>query len=384
MKANKMSSLFGVKVVPSNCIKIKSREFLFRKYLLYTAIIFLTLKAVTGGIFFLLSGSFFGCVLLLIGVLKKESTTLPFIVVVFIFLISYILTYLNNYFSNGSLFLFLMFGSIGIAWEMCKNCLSVTFASFIFYISSFVYLFLYFIFDFSAGSILDHSRNHVSVYFINLTALLFIALNSQKVKDYKRYITPTIITVFISVLAIGISGIISSMLLFALVFLHALKGKVTSSLFLVLTPMLLFFLYPLELTNIFSFNSELLGKLDPGKLTSEDARYEIWGEYISSLDWIRILTGVPLSETFNGHQNLHSSYFLLHSRIGFFLFFLIVIAFISLLRMFKLSKLLFFCLLSILVRGYSDTTFLSASSFDFVLFYFLLFYPYRAKYVAFK
>lgn len=358
-----------------------TKEWVFRRLVLSLAIVLLILRAAQGSTAFLLLGSLLGCGLFLIGILKKEATTLPSIIAVLIFIISYVFTYLNNFFSNGVLFLFLMFGSYGVAWEIFKNGLNVNFSRFLFYFSSALYLFFYAVLGYEAGEILDHSRNHVSVYFIGLTTLLFVALESENVKRIREYIVPSLITVLISILAIGISGIISSLLLFALVCLFALKEKGGKPLvllgFFVISILGLFY-YGFDVGNVVVLDRELLGKLSTDKFTS-DVRYDIWREYILSLDGVRFLAGVPLSEVFHTHQNLHSSYFLLHQRIGLLAFVIFAIFLISLLRVYRINKLLFACLVSILLRGMSDTTFFSASAFDFALLYLVLFYPYKEK-----
>jgi len=360
--------------------KTASKGINLREFILHLAILLLALRAIQGGVHFLLAGSFLGCVLLLIGALKKERTTITSFFVMFIFIVSYVFTLLNNAFSNGVLFLFLMFGAYGISWELCKRSLSLDFASFLFYASSATYLFLYFVLGYSEGEILNHSRNHVSVYFINLTILLFVALNDKNIVSPAKYIVPASITVFISIVAVGISGILSSVLLFTVIFLATLKKIRTSIAILLIFVSALFlsliFYYSGSIGDILSLDRELLGKLRVEKFTS-DPRIDIWAEYILSLDWIRFITGVPLSEVFSNHQNLHSSYFLLHERIGVFSFAVFVIFLISLVKIYKLNKFLFAGLLSILVRGLSDTTFLSASPFDFLLFYLVLFYPYK-------
>lgn len=363
-------------------ISIATRGGALRKFILHLAIVLLVLRSIQGDVFFLLSGSILGCTLFLIGVLKGEKTTTPSFVALLVFLVSYSFTFLNNYFSDGILFLPLVFGAYGIAWELYKNNLNVGFSIFLFYASATMYLLLYFAFGYSEGEILDHSRNHVSVYFINLISLLFIALNAENIESRKMYIIPALITSVISVIAIGVSGILSSsilLLIVLLVFLRRVGPGIVISVFFGVALFSGLSIYYVELTNFVTFDRELLQKLSVSKFSS-DPRYEIWGEYISSLDWLRILSGVPLSETFYGFQNLHSSYFLLHERIGLLSFIIFFVFLVSLLKVYKVSKLLFACLLSILIRGLSDTTFLSASPFDFVLFYLVLFYPYRDKF----
>ena len=119
------------------------------------------------------------------------------------------------------------------------------------------------------------------------------------------------------------------------------------------------------------------------QLTQENARYYILNEYISSMDVMRTLAGIDLSESFYGFNNYHNSFILLHARLGLFSFIIALIFLFAIIRGFKVNIILASCLFVLLLRSYSDTTILAGSVFDFVIFY-LVFFLHRIKDVSFS
>ncbi len=117
----------------------------------------------------------------------------------------------------------------------------------------------------------------------------------------------------------------------------------------------------------FPIHDDLSSKLNLFESTTINTRSNLWHEYIDKLDWLRFMTGINLDETFYGYKNLHSSYVLLHARMGFLAFLLVFIFLFGLFRLYKINFIMAVCYLSLLLRGMSNTTFMSGSSFDFVL-----------------
>ena len=109
-----------------------------------------------------------------------------------------------------------------------------------------------------------------------------------------------------------------------------------------------------------------------------DRPKKVSGDYISSLDTMRLFFGINLSERFYGFGNYHNSFVLLHARIGFYMFIITLMFSYSLIKAYKVNYLLASCLLVLLFRSLTDTSILAGSPFDFVLF-FLIFFLGRNK-----
>jgi len=288
---------------------------------------------------------------------------------------------MNNFFSDGVLFLFFFFGSLGVAWHIALKGINHSFCWWLFYISALYFLIMVFFLGYSTNDIFAYSRNHVSVYFINATSLLYIA--SYQLKKTIE-LSPAVATFAISILCEGLAGIIAAGILLYLImsfkffrdykhfkmivfsFLLAFILLILSNLELIIT----LFIQSLGIEGDLAVKLSLF--VTDSSLTG-NVRYEVWADYISKLDLLRFFSGVQLSETFNDFSNLHSSYFILHARIGIFSFFFIGFLIYSLIQLLTRNFLFGACLMAILIRGLTDTTFLAGSSFDYILMFFLIY-----------
>lgn len=333
-------------------------------------------RAITDINAFLILGGVLGWVVFLYQFLDRLR--LPYVAAIslFIVLASYCFTILNNGLSHGKLFIPLYVACLGIAWRIATHGINYRFCWIIFYGSIAYFVISLFVFNSTLHSLFAYSRNHISVYFINATALLYIgALTSGR----QIGLLPVVLIFFVSIVSIGIGGIISSL---SFLFLLACYKSSDSSFAYKIILFFTFAAFALGLlimwddiigyvaTSLY-FSGDILIKLH--KISELGGRYEIWSEYFEKLDITRLLVGSSLSESFYGFQNVHSSYFLLHQRMGFLGVILMCLFFYALVKMYHVNFVYFSCFFVLLLRGLSDTTFLAGSSFDFLFLFFCLF-----------
>ena len=333
-------------------------------------------RAITDIDYFLISGAVLGWVVFMYQLFNRLR--LPYVAVISLFIISasYYLTILNNGLSYGKLFIPLYIACLGIAWRISTHGINYRFCWIIFY-GSIVYFFVnILIFNSPVGSLFAYSRNHVSVYFINAAALLYI---STFMSGRQIGLLPVIFISIVSFISVGFGGIISCLsFLFLLVIYKYSKSSWIYKIILIFAFVTCAIGIWIMLDNII-YNGLTLDNLSadiPAKLqeiSELSGRRDIWSEYFGKLDVISFLAGLSFSERFNGFLNLHSSYFLLHQRMGFFGIILMCLFLYSLLKMYSVNFVYFSCFFVLLLRGLSDTTFLAGSSFDFVFLYFFLF-----------
>jgi len=335
-------------------------------------------RAITGNSTFLFLGVLLGGGVFLYQYLDRLR--LPYMAAISLFIVtaSYLFTFLNNGFSHGSLFIVLYVACMGIAWRISTHGINYMFCWLFFYGSLAYFVVMLYVFNYSLESLFANSRNHISVYFINAAALLYIAAMTT---GRKISLIPAFIVLFVSVVSIGFGGIISALIFFILLAYHKLfysfKGYKVILFFVIVAVAEGLVIFWTDIVNYLSalpyVEGDMLVKLQSLHEVSGNARYHIWGEYFERLDITRLLLGVSLSEEFYGFANLHSSYFLLHARMGVLAFILMALFLYMLLKIYRVNFVYFVCFLVLLLRGGTDTTFLAGSSFDFVLLYFFLF-----------
>ena len=357
----------------------------------YVAICFFLARAIFGNVEFLYLGLFFGLTVFLSQLLNQGK--LPSLAVAFLMVItiSYLITFTNNGLSVGALFVPLSLAHIGVAWRISTHGLSYQFSRIIFFGSLAYFVYGALILNLAPHQMFANSRNYVSVYFLNTLSIFYISIYLSRDLDFKKFrvIMPAAFVFLISVFAIGSSGIISTFILLSLIGMTFVKRSHVLVLALLLLVAMSYigswdaFISFLGTFELLSSHHELLKKLDYVELTQGNTRYYIWNEYISSMDVMRVLTGINLSESFYGFNSYHNSFLLLHARLGLFGFIITLMFLFSIIRGFKVNIILASCLFALLLRSYSDTTILAGSAFDFVIFY-LIFFLYRIKDVSFS
>jgi hypothetical protein len=341
-------------------------------YICLIAICCFFARAIVGDYRYLLVGAFLGCCIFLYQVaIGFKFSQIAFVSLILV-IISYPITFAHNGLSSGVLFIPLFIGSFGVAWRIGTSGISYTFCRLIFYGSVSYFVLLVVVNGDSVGSVFAHSRNHVSVYFINAVCLLYIG---EFLAGHKLKVFPAFLVFLISVLSIGIGGIISSFVLFCLMLYHkyvwGCKGY-EKALFL----SCIVFLFTLSsvgslLENFNLTEGDLQYKVRNFLNFSDNSRYLITKEFFDKFGSVGVVFGSKIGQEIYGLVNLHSAYLLLINRIGIFGVILMLIFLHSLYKLMRTNYLYFLLFFSILFRGLTDTTFLAGSPFDFILLYFL-------------
>lgn len=286
---------------------------------------------------------------------------------------SYLLINGNLYFGNITLSLISCF----IALKVIKSSLNYK----VFYLI-FIMLSTLFVVDFlfvQEGIFATH-RNGVSFYMILCCVLCcFIRYKSDKKVD----LLPAVITLFLSVLAQGRSGIVSSAILFFGCLFFFINKKRNVLIFLCLSSPIILIAFILTSATFLDFLSPYLGYFWTAKLNI-GSRSEIWSSYFSELGLYGILFG-PNSDVLaknsflaNWDFNLHNSFLSFHYHFGVILFALFVLSAYALVKSFLNCRFVFLLLVVIIIRVFTDTG-LFVGFFDFI-FYTLLFYALFYKY----
>jgi len=341
-------------------------------YLHHIAITFYILRAITGSDISLIIVT---CIGMLLFLLQLQMSVKIEKVVFYLFVIvslSYVFTLMNNGLSIGKLFIPLFVSNIAIARSIVTHGISFKYAQTLFYGLA-IYFLISNLLGISVNDIFAYSRNHVSVLFINSAALMYIA-SYQRNNNVKHFLPVILIWVF-SIMSEGIGGILSSTILLYLVYYYYFSAESNNFLLKLIFVSgfisILTFVFGNYVINFLIENSmlrdDLIFKLSLFDAKILSPRSEIWSEYFDKLNWQRALIGIDLNESFYGHTNLHNSYLLMHGRMGFLsVIFMFVFAYV-LFRLYKFDFILFTFYMAILIRGFTDTVFMSGSSFDFVL-----------------
>lgn len=310
--------------------------------------------------------------------LKKEFYNWPRSTRIFIYiiLVTYPISIINNSLSAGYLTLPMVMTSFGIAYLFKINNSSIKFVRGVLTVLLLYYFIAIFFLDLSADQIYVGSRNVKSIIFLALSIFL-IVLDLEN-----KYNLLIVFFVFIAcVLAVGSSGIISSFILLITCYLYYFKSLTKATNISIISSFLLFILSIIYGLFVISFDSELFFKIFNSRFFGGDIRYEIWSEYFNQyLNGLTLIFGTPfdfkLQAIYNGSyvviNNVHSSYIMLHSKAGILSLFLLL-AIIIRINFLRKNKIFFAGLfLVILIRSYSDTAFILNGAFNYAFYIFFL------------
>ena len=300
----------------------------------------------------------------------------------FIFLSGYIVSFSNHFFDSGKLFLPFFVSQLGVAWAIFLTGLNRNFLLIIFYLSC-----AYFFYEIHGSSapmdtsldtfLSTGSRNHISIYFLNLVVLVGIA---NEINKEKHDFLPILLTFVVCFVSVGLGGILASFLLAVLYWYYVPTLKNIYKYGVLLSLFILVFIFSFialdvisMLVNLNIIENDLYLKALHFFEGNKNIRLEIWKEYFLFLDVYRLLFGVNFNETFYGYSNLHSSYLLLHARMGLVAFILLSVIIFLLFRLFLFNKAYFSFLLVLMFRGITDTSFFVGGTYDFILLYLLIF-----------
>jgi hypothetical protein len=252
---------------------------------------------------------------------------------------------------------------------------------------SYLVICAYFIFRFFSAGTLDNifvffSHNYVSLILTyNLLFLHYIQFS----KTNKLSLLPAILYLFISILAVGRSGIILSFSYLVFVISYnfikiSLYKKIT-----ILTLSIIF----ISIVSLPDIDFKLLSPriASMGIRYEDDIRKQLLNAYISNIDYISILFGmninnIPLISQFD--NNPHNSFIVLHAATGFLFFPLVIIIIVKYFSYIIRKNIVFIICLSLLLIRINLDQALFFSAFDFILYLFLFYVPTSQKEIVNK
>ena len=222
------------------------------------------------------------------------------------------------------------------------------------------------------------SRNGISEMMIVSCVCLYIVKNKD---GGKIDLWPAFITLIVAVWAIGRSGIISSFILFVGLLLIKMRTRALYFYMICLT----------LLTSILYFKQFILMTYDTPFFrpaveyylartveVGPDVRIALWANYLNNLDIFRVFFGAnvhtdPWPDGGRYAYNYHNMFIHLHLQTGLMAVAIYMLILSALIKFWMTNKVFFVLLLTICIRGITDT-FLFFESWDFVLYYFIFYY----------
>ncbi|WP_428025001.1 hypothetical protein [Arcobacter sp.] len=297
-------------------------------------------------------------------------------------LLAYFLIIFNNTFDEGLFFLPIILSSLGISIAIIDTVFEYkkfhyNLSKIILY-ALFIYCVVFFILFEDMNYALKGSRNMISAYLLCLLPYYYMVrhINGDKVSIWIAFFT-----FLICLISVGTAGVILSFF-FLYALLHIRYKYLTFFLLIII-----FFVYSFELQNYFysflnkidpEILSKILYRLDINNLYGPSIRGVILNNYISNLDLFSFFYGIKLENlhwNINGidYYNPHNSYLLLHAKSGILVFVYLSIIGVTLYKLFKLNKVLFFLFLVIILRASSDTVSFAHGYFEWSIYLFFLY-----------
>tara|TARA_R110002072_G_scaffold1598_8_gene13703 strand:- start:29103 stop:30218 length:1116 start_codon:yes stop_codon:yes gene_type:complete len=288
----------------------------------------------------------------------------------------YFVSLLKNGLGVGTLFLPLALACLGIALQLNRDpqfykaiwlMMVVVFA---YHAVSILY------FDMNPDDVVYGSKNHISTFYLSMTAAGYALLAR---KSRRLPLAPAVLCLVGCLLGQGSAGSVAGLVLFSGALYAILLSRFPMqrfTLLLIAVPVVVLVLsiglvdYSNALQSYLwnqGYSLEIMKRLDLPRILGEDVRFEIWVSYIDRLDTRGLLLGFPFGAEFGFHENLHSSYLLLHQRGGVFSLLIFGFLIFILFELWKHSLVVFFCFLALIVRAAGDTVFYGVGVFDWVL-----------------
>lgn len=190
------------------------------------------------------------------------------------------------------------------------------------------------------------------------------------------HVLPAVMTLFLSVMSYGRSGIISSFVLFiGILLLNFYEKNKKSGFYIVmsfLAVLLLFLVSNLGgLGNTVNNVSHYFDYFRTVGLSDKYGRELIWRNYFSQMDLTRLFFGVNPgidSSVTRWNNNYHNSFVYLHAMFGMVGIIFIFLQLWSMVRLLNLNNLLLLIIITVSLRSFSDTG-MFLSQYDFILYY---------------
>ena len=215
------------------------------------------------------------------------------------------------------------------------------------------------------------SRNYISVILLFHSVLLTIIVYMQ---TQMTLLTPSFLTLILSVMATGRGGILCSAIFFismTMLKFHSIGNRYFKYALLISFTITIVSCIP-SIEDYYE-DSEYLFRVRNGGF-EDYSREKLLKEYVTNIDAISFFTGCDMSKNAVFRQfegNPHNSYIRLHSYLGFFMIIPIVSIIVSLFLHIKSQEFVFVLpLFPILLRGYTDIFFIGI--YDFVIMVFII------------
>ena len=233
------------------------------------------------------------------------------------------------------------------------------------------------------------SWNNISMLMLVACISLYIILSMENKKiDLK----PAVVTLIISIWAVGRSGIISSfVLLLGLIFIKfRSKPKYIVIIYLFIASLICAFL--MLSSDYFlseAANANAIRHLAESMARGQSERWPIWTNYYNNLDISRVIFGVnvaedPWPEGERLAYNYHNSFIFLHAQTGFMGLITSALIIFSIFKFYRTDQVFFILLLTLILRSSTDVVFFF-SRFDFIPFFFIFYFlkrrPFRVPHM---
>jgi len=220
------------------------------------------------------------------------------------------------------------------------------------------------------------SWNGISMIMLIACISLYIILSMER---KKIYLIPALFTLFISIWAIGRSGIVSSFVLLLGLLFVKIRAK-PKYIYTVIICLFITYLFR-GVLNMFAIHYIKVGDATDffvNRLMVPSVRDKIWMNYFNNLDILRIIFGAnvfidPWPDKEILGYNYHNSFISLHAKTGFMGLITMVLIILSLFKFYKINKVFFFLLLVVILRWSTDYG-IFFDSFDFIPFFFIFYF----------
>lgn len=241
----------------------------------------------------------------------------------------------------------------------------------------------YFLFSMIAGVDAENvlkttSLNGISIVMLVACASLCITVASEG-RDVP--LLPALLTLVISLWAVGLSGILASALLLAGLVLVKLKTRKSYVLVLAMVAVVGYTIVSTWGYRVGATPFERAVESYHIRPRTPESRVVLWSNYYNNLDAFRVFFGVnvlndPWPEGPVNDYNYHSAFIALHLQTGLMGLVTIGLLVVALIRCYRRSGVFLFVLLSVLLRWSTDSG-MFFNVFDFVP-YFFIFYSLAA------
>jgi hypothetical protein len=228
------------------------------------------------------------------------------------------------------------------------------------------------------------SHNGISMMMLVACISLYIILSME---NKNIDLIPALITLLISIWAIGRSGIVSSIVLLVGLFFLKLRAK-PKYIYIVLIFLFVAYLFRDVLYMSAMDHPFFRNAIDRFLLRSTeegpDARVAIWANYFNNLDILRVIFGAnvltdPWPEGKVLAYNYHNSFINLHLQTGFMGLMVMALIIFSLFNFYRTNQVFLILFLTVLVRWSTDIG-LFFESWDFIPFFFIFYFLKNARF----